>query len=147
MVLNLVIRLLRLSRTFSATLTWRFGEDGCGRKMVGTEKLILTQHSPYLWYETYHVVMVWGNFWKKPTPGQAAPGLEPWTSRMQSGALSAWPQCSVYVSSCKYGIYNTEPQCLFIPPWIISLTALLCFPPIIFHFFRRAATTTTHTEY
>jgi hypothetical protein len=48
MVLNLVIRLLRLSRTFSATLTGRFGEDGCGRKMVGTEKLILTQHSPYL---------------------------------------------------------------------------------------------------
>jgi hypothetical protein len=47
MVLNLVIRLLRLSRTFSATLTGRFGEDGCGRK-VGTEKLILTQDSPYL---------------------------------------------------------------------------------------------------
>jgi hypothetical protein len=25
-----------------------YGEDGCGRKVVGTERLILTQHSPYL---------------------------------------------------------------------------------------------------
>jgi hypothetical protein len=32
---------------------------------------------------------------KKPTPGQAAPGLEPGTCRMQSGAVGAWPQCSV----------------------------------------------------
>jgi hypothetical protein len=38
-----------------------YGEDGCGRKVVSTEKLILTQYSPYLWYETYHDVMVWGN--------------------------------------------------------------------------------------
>jgi hypothetical protein len=38
-----------------------YGEDGCGRKVVGTERLILTQHSPYLSYETYHDVMVWGN--------------------------------------------------------------------------------------
>jgi hypothetical protein len=57
-----------------------YGEDGCGRKVVGTERLILTQ--PYLWYETYHDVMVWRNLWKKTTPGKAAPGLEPWTSRM-----------------------------------------------------------------
>jgi hypothetical protein len=28
-------------------------------------------------------------------PGQAAPGLEPGTSRVQSGALGAWPRCSV----------------------------------------------------
>jgi hypothetical protein len=26
----------------------RYGEDGCGRKVVGTERLIVTQHSPYL---------------------------------------------------------------------------------------------------
>jgi hypothetical protein len=39
-----------------------YGEDGCGRKVVGSERLILTQHSPYLKYETYHDVMVWGNF-------------------------------------------------------------------------------------
>jgi hypothetical protein len=32
---------------------------------------------------------------KKPTTDQAAPGLEPGTSRMQSGALGAWPQCSI----------------------------------------------------
>ncbi|KAH0814599.1 hypothetical protein GEV33_008192 [Tenebrio molitor] len=38
-----------------------YGDDGCGRKVVSTEKLILTQYSPYLWYETYHDVMVWGN--------------------------------------------------------------------------------------
>jgi hypothetical protein len=25
-----------------------YGEDGCRRKVVGTERLILTQHSPYL---------------------------------------------------------------------------------------------------
>jgi hypothetical protein len=25
-----------------------YGEDGCGKKVVGTERLILTQHSPYL---------------------------------------------------------------------------------------------------
>jgi hypothetical protein len=25
-----------------------YGADGCGRKVVGTERLILTQHSPYL---------------------------------------------------------------------------------------------------
>jgi hypothetical protein len=25
-----------------------YGEDGCGRKVVGTDRLILTQHSPYL---------------------------------------------------------------------------------------------------
>jgi hypothetical protein len=25
-----------------------YDEDGCGRKVVGTESLILTQHSPYL---------------------------------------------------------------------------------------------------
>jgi hypothetical protein len=38
-----------------------YGEDGCERKVIGTESLILTQHSPYLCYETYHDVMVWGN--------------------------------------------------------------------------------------
>jgi hypothetical protein len=38
-----------------------YGGDGCGRNVVITEKLILTQYSPYLWYETYHDVMVWGN--------------------------------------------------------------------------------------
>jgi hypothetical protein len=32
---------------------------------------------------------------KKPTPGQAAAGLEPGTSRVQSGALGAWPRFSV----------------------------------------------------
>jgi hypothetical protein len=25
-----------------------YGEDGCGRKVVDTERLILTQHSPHL---------------------------------------------------------------------------------------------------
>jgi hypothetical protein len=25
-----------------------YGEDGCGRKVIGTERLILNQHSPYL---------------------------------------------------------------------------------------------------
>jgi hypothetical protein len=25
-----------------------YGRNGCGRKVVGTERLILTQHSPYL---------------------------------------------------------------------------------------------------
>jgi hypothetical protein len=25
-----------------------YGEDGCGRKVVGAKRLILTQHSPYL---------------------------------------------------------------------------------------------------
>jgi hypothetical protein len=25
-----------------------YGEDGCGRKVVGTDRLILIQHSPYL---------------------------------------------------------------------------------------------------
>jgi hypothetical protein len=38
--------LLRLSRAFSATLTGRiedgYGEDECGRKVVGTYRLILT---------------------------------------------------------------------------------------------------------
>jgi hypothetical protein len=38
-----------------------------------------------------------GKLLKKPTTDQAAPGLEPGTSRMQSGALGAWPQCSVRV--------------------------------------------------
>jgi hypothetical protein len=38
---------------------------------------------------------------KKPIPGQAATGLEPGTSLMQSGALGAWPPCSVSLS------YNT----------------------------------------
>jgi hypothetical protein len=28
-------------------------------------------------------------------PGQTTPGLEPGTSRVQSGALGAWPRCSV----------------------------------------------------
>jgi hypothetical protein len=32
---------------------------------------------------------------KKTTPGEAAPGLEPGTSPMQSGALGAWPRCSI----------------------------------------------------
>jgi hypothetical protein len=32
---------------------------------------------------------------KKSTTDQAAPGLEPGTSRMQSSTLDAWPQCSV----------------------------------------------------
>jgi hypothetical protein len=32
---------------------------------------------------------------KQPTPGQAAPGLEPETSRVQTGALGAWPRSSV----------------------------------------------------
>jgi hypothetical protein len=30
-----------------------YGEDGCGKKVVGTERLILTLHLPY---ETYHDV-------------------------------------------------------------------------------------------
>jgi hypothetical protein len=51
--------LLRISRAFSATLTGRLG-IGTVRIVVGTERLILTQHSPYLLYETYHDVMVWG---------------------------------------------------------------------------------------
>jgi hypothetical protein len=34
-----------------------------------------------------------GKLLKKPTPSQAAaPGLEPGTSRVQSGALGAWPR-------------------------------------------------------
>jgi hypothetical protein len=42
--------LLRLSRAFSATLTGRFGMGTVrmGGELVGTERLILTQHSPYL---------------------------------------------------------------------------------------------------
>jgi hypothetical protein len=36
-----------------------------------------------------------GNPLKKPTPGQETPGLEPGISRVQSGALGAWPRCSV----------------------------------------------------
>jgi hypothetical protein len=43
--------LLRLSTAFAATLTRRFGMGTVrmvGRKVVGTKKLILTQHSPYL---------------------------------------------------------------------------------------------------
>jgi hypothetical protein len=32
---------------------------------------------------------------KTTSVDQAAPGLEPWTSRMQSGALGAWPRCSI----------------------------------------------------
>jgi hypothetical protein len=39
---------------------------------------------------------------KKPIPGQAATGLEPGTSSMQSGALAAWPRCSVSLP------YNTH---------------------------------------
>jgi hypothetical protein len=35
---------------------------------------------------------------KKPTPGQAAPGLEPRTSSMQRDALGAWPRYSVSLS-------------------------------------------------
>jgi hypothetical protein len=41
---------------------------------------------------------------KKPTTDQAAPGLEPGTSRMQSGALGAWPQCWV-VNSGRMSIF------------------------------------------
>jgi hypothetical protein len=40
---------------------------------------------------------------KKPTPGQAALGLEPGTSRLQSGALGAWPRCSVVLER-SYGV-------------------------------------------
>jgi hypothetical protein len=37
-----------------------------------------------------------GKRMKKTTSlDQAAPGLEPRTSRIQSGALGAWPRCSV----------------------------------------------------
>jgi hypothetical protein len=61
--------------------------------VVGTEGLILTQHSPYLC--SYHDMMGVGKPVKKPTSRQAAPGLEPGTSRVQSGALGAWPRCLV----------------------------------------------------
>jgi hypothetical protein len=43
--------LLRLSRAFGHTdgkIRDEYGEYGCGRKVVGTERLILTQHSLYL---------------------------------------------------------------------------------------------------
>jgi hypothetical protein len=40
--------LLRLSSHTDGKIRDGYGEDGCGRKVVGTERLILTQHSPYL---------------------------------------------------------------------------------------------------
>jgi hypothetical protein len=45
---------------------------------------------------------------KKPTLDQAAPGLEPGTSRMQSGALGAWPPCSVYRASTAFALGRGE---------------------------------------
>jgi hypothetical protein len=57
--------------------------------------------------------MVWPNLRKKPTPGQAAPGLEPATPRMQSGALSAWPLYSVIKSRSHEQLYKESIWCSF----------------------------------
>jgi hypothetical protein len=95
--------LLWLSRAFSATLTGGkirdgYGEDGCGRKgLVLRGKY---QPSIRLIFDMRHVLIPRcdgvGKPLKKTTPpDQAAPRLEPRTSRMQSGALCAWPRCPV----------------------------------------------------
>jgi hypothetical protein len=83
---KILLSFLRLSRAFSATLTGRFGMGTVRMAVEGRYREVDTEPAIALSVMcnlcSYHDVMVWGNLSKKPTPGQAAPGLEPGTSRM-----------------------------------------------------------------
>jgi hypothetical protein len=67
--------LLRLSRTFSATLTGRLGMGTLRMGAEGSAGWILTQHLPYLWYETCPHTTMWWRKLKKTHTRSGSPGI------------------------------------------------------------------------
>lgn len=90
---------------FATTMMGRFGMSTVTIGGTGTEGSVLIQRSPYLWYERPVAISRCGE--KTHTRPGALVGFEPGTSRMQSGALRAWPQCpQSFNCECIYSIYT-----------------------------------------